>query len=176
MRYAATYVLLASSLQPLKATYTQALGILRKVLPPNGIMTGKLRASHRAPHSDAWRSASFVLTHDRLVSLPDERATPPLRGGYLAGLTPGVAMPFAVPDPPPAASCDELSVDVTDVSQILPIMDPSLPEGHAFWVCLRSKPQGLYFVAEHEEDAEAWVDAITLVSHIMQARVAVEPS
>ncbi len=30
---------------------------------------------------------------------------------------------------------------------VKPCMDPSLPEGHAFWLALHSQPQGLFFIA-----------------------------
>ena len=39
------------------------------------------------------------------------------------------------------------SVDLTDILDVKPCLDPSLPEGHAFWLALHSQPQGLFFIS-----------------------------
>ena len=39
------------------------------------------------------------------------------------------------------------SVDLADVLDVKPCIDPSLPEGHAFWLALHSQPQGLFFIS-----------------------------
>ncbi len=36
---------------------------------------------------------------------------------------------------------------LSDIADVKPCMDPSLPAGHAFWVSLQSRPTGLYFCA-----------------------------
>lgn len=68
-------------------------------------------------------------------------------------------------NPAPAGSVPVLHM--ADVTQVLPCCDPSLPQGHAFWVGLRSSAQGCYFVAETEQDAAVWIDVITMVAHIL---------
>ena len=168
MGYAATYVALASALQPSKSTYKQAFSILQRLLPAGAVMSGRLLTSHRSSHLHSWRSDTFLLTFTSLVTLP-ETSSQPRKGGYAAGLTPGVAAgPLTLPAVPLVTQTDGLVVNISDVSQVLPCMDPTLPEGHSFWVCLHSRPQGLYFVVDHPEDAEVWVDAITLVAHLSQ--------
>ena len=42
---------------------------------------------------------------------------------------------------------DVCSVELADVLDVKPCVDPSLPEGHAFWLALHSQPQGLFFVS-----------------------------
>jgi hypothetical protein len=41
-------------------------------------------------------------------------------------------------------------IDLMDVADVKPCLDPSLPEGHAFWVALLSRPQGAFFLSGME--------------------------
>lgn len=55
---------------------------------------------------------------------------------------------------------------VCDVRDARRCADPSLPKGAALWVALKGRPQGLYLVADSEDDAEAWTDALHVIAHV----------
>lgn len=55
---------------------------------------------------------------------------------------------------------------VRDVHDAQRCADPSLPKGAALWVALEGRPQGLYLVADTEDDAEAWTDALHVIAHV----------
>lgn len=55
---------------------------------------------------------------------------------------------------------------VRDVRDARRCADPSLPKGAALWVALKGRPQGLYLVADSEDDAEAWTDALHVIAHV----------
>lgn len=38
-------------------------------------------------------------------------------------------------------------IDLADVADVKHCLDPSLPEGHAFWVATHSQPQGHFFLS-----------------------------
>jgi hypothetical protein len=66
------------------------------------------------------------------------------------------------------AGTQTLSYDVSlaDIDMVKRVADPSLPKGAAFWASLHSRPQGLYFLADAADDAEAWVDALHLCAYM----------
>lgn len=55
---------------------------------------------------------------------------------------------------------------VRDVRDARRCADPSLPKGAGLWVALKGRPQGLYLVADSEDDAEAWTDALHVIAHV----------
>ena len=58
------------------------------------------------------------------------------------------------------------SILLADIAAVKMCNEPSLPLGAAFWVSLHSKPQGMFFVADLGDEAEAWVDALVMLSYI----------
>lgn len=58
------------------------------------------------------------------------------------------------------------SIPLADIAAVKMCNEPSLPLGAAFWVSLHSKPQGMFFVADLGDEAEAWVDALVMLSYI----------
>lgn len=63
----------------------------------------------------------------------------------------------------------EYNIPLSNIQCAKPAADPSLPPGAALWVSLASRPLGLYFVAGGQEDADGWIDALSLVAHLASA-------
>lgn len=61
-------------------------------------------------------------------------------------------------------------VPMHNVLRVQRCFDPSLPAGGALWLQLRDSEAGMYLVAEGEEEAECWVDALLLVAFLVEQR------
>lgn len=85
----------------------------------------KRKTSERLLGAIRWEQRRFVLDAESF-RLDDKSASTSKRGEESPSFLPSIALQ-----------------DVTSVKRCL---DPSLPAGHAFWLGLSSRPQGLYFV------------------------------
>jgi len=61
---------------------------------------------------------------------------------------------------------DEYEIPIKDIVTIDRCLELALPEGFGFWIQTNTHPQGLYFLSETEESADAWVDCLKLCHHI----------
>ncbi|KAK9826480.1 hypothetical protein WJX81_003553 [Elliptochloris bilobata] len=144
-RLAAQYIVLAFALQPGKEVYRRSLGVVSELLPRPALCAGALLAADPASAGtchERWERCWFVADQDGFRSAD--------RGAQGQ----------------PAQAPPRHKVALGEVAAVKAVHDPSLPDGHAFWVALASHPAGLYFVAETEEEAEGWVDALLLLAHL----------
>jgi len=158
----ALYICLAHALQPGKDIYRKSLGVVKQLLPLPFLKAGHLTAplpATRGTHSEAWRRDWYVLDQ---VSL---RA-----GSSGEGHGPGshASLPGAPQAPMTAPEC--ISVPLAAVVATGRGADPSLPQGAALWVQVEGEAQALWLVAEDEDAADAWADAIALSAHIVRCR------
>lgn len=158
---AALYICLSYALQPTKDIYRKGVSVVRNMLPLPFLRAGHLtapRASSLAHVEEAWRRDWFVLDHASL------RSASPMESSLSTIGHSRVRRSNAEDEGEP------LVVPLTELLAVRCVSDPSLPEGAAFWVCTTSRLQGVYFVAEDAETANAWVDALVLAQHLVQTR------
>ncbi|CAL8468113.1 g7652 [Coccomyxa elongata] len=148
-RLAAQYIALSFALQPGRDVYARSLKVVRPLLPGGHLRGGFLTAVR--PDTDRtcaerWERSYFVIDHDgfRTAEVPEEDATE---------------------DSPKPAPFQQ-RIELADITDVKPCLDPSLPDGHAFWVALLNQPQGHIFLSDNGEDAEGWVDALLMCAHI----------
>ncbi len=101
---------------------------------------------------ERWARRYVVLDTTSLRSAPDPATQEQhLRSARAAAAAPAPEHRYAL---------------VGDVRDARRCADPSLPKGSAVWVALKGRPQGLYLVADNEDDAEAWTDALHMLAHV----------
>ncbi|CAD7705277.1 unnamed protein product [Ostreobium quekettii] len=158
MQKAAQYIVLAWALQPGKEVYSQSVKVVQNMLPRPFLRVGYLKApklSTLGGPTESWERQFFALDQGTLRSGSALQLTMRSRG---RAASPPIA---EVP-----TSEDDYVVDLADVISAVRCLELSLPEGEAFWIGLKSRPQGMYFVAEDKETAEEWVDVLTLMQNI----------
>lgn len=162
---AAQYICLAYALQPHREVYRRSLSLVKTFLPLPFLRAGPLIAPAPSPLGDlddAWRRIWFVLDH---VSL---RSATSLESSLAAATAPDSR---GAPRPSQRAVDEHpISLPLLSITAVRRCNDPGLPEGAAFWVSLEGQAGGVYLVAEDEESADAWVDALLLGAHIVSTR------
>ena len=150
--HAAQYIAIAYAMQPGKAVYADSLAVVQRLLPLPHLRAGPLLAVHPATlggPAESWVSCWFALDSTGL-----HVTHPPLAYSSLT-----------------SASPPQIRFPVDDIVDArAPCTDPSLPRGTALWLGLASQRVGVYLVAEQQEDAEGWVDAIILLRHLHEQR------
>lgn len=172
---AAQYIALAAALQPGKEIYRKSLSVVRQMLPLPFLRAGYLSAPLRRSLGglgEVYRREWFVLDHASLRAASHMESTlSAASAGVLAqqqqqqqqrGAKAAAAAAAAEEDP--------LVLELSDVITARRCSDPSLPEGEALWVCLASRPMGVYLVADSADAADAWVDALVLAQHLVSTR------
>ncbi|KAK9901717.1 hypothetical protein WJX75_009968 [Coccomyxa subellipsoidea] len=149
-RLAAQYIALSFALQSGREVYARSLKVVRPLLLGGYLRAGFLTAvdpSTDRSCAERWDRCYFVVDHNgfRTEEVPEEDASD-----------------FAHNEMPPF----QQRIDLADVADVKLCLDPSLPEGHAFWVALHNQPQGHFFLSDNAEDAEGWVDALLMSAHI----------
>jgi hypothetical protein len=150
--HAAQYISLAYAMQPGKQVYADSLSAVQRLLPLPWLRSGPLLAVHpqtAGTPGEQWVSCWFALDHNGLQAV-----RPPTAFAGQHGL-PSAPLP--------------IGYELGDVADARRVNDPSLPAGAPFWLGLQSKPRGVYLVAADEDDAEGWVDAILLLSHLRRS-------
>ncbi|EFN55727.1 hypothetical protein CHLNCDRAFT_134051 [Chlorella variabilis] len=150
--HAAQYIALAYAMQPDKQVYGDSLAAVQRLLPLPYLRAGPLLAAHpdtAGGPEERWVACWFGLGLQGMAAV-----RPPAAYAAHGGL------PAA---PPPVA------FQLADVADARLAADPSLPVGAAIWLGLGSQPRGVYLVAADQDDAEGWVDALLLLSHLVRA-------
>ncbi|KAI3425968.1 hypothetical protein D9Q98_007936 [Chlorella vulgaris] len=153
--HAAQYIALAYAMEPGKGVYGDSLAAVQRLLPLPHLRAGCLLAVHpdtECSPSEQWVPCWFGLGLEGL-----QAARPP---AAYAGSAAHSGMP-AAPLP--------IRYELADVADARLAADPSLPAGAAIWLGLRSSPRGAYLVAADQDDAEGWIDALLLLSHLLRA-------
>lgn len=160
--HSAQYICLAFVLQQQKAVYRQSLNVVKQLLPLPFLRAGFLSApvpSTRGTPDEVWRRDWFVLDHASLRSATSSEGS---LSGHL--VTPQLR-------PSPADSSQQaLVLPIPQLVHATRVDDPSLPEGAALWICCEGDTQGSFLVADDEDAADAWTDAVILLAHIARTR------
>lgn len=165
---AAQYICLAHALQPQKDVYRKSLSIVKQMLALPFLRVGYLLAPAAdtiGTINETWIKQWFVLDHSSFrTASPVEISLSQAGSGVL---TQASQMQQSAAGGPHEAP---LVLPLRDVMSVRRCNDPSLPAGEAFWICLQQMRQGIYFVAEGAESADAWVDALLLSHHLVNSR------
>eukprot|EP00891_Asterochloris_glomerata_P005577 jgi/Astpho2/5577/Aster-02833 len=148
---AAQYIMLSYVQQPSKEVYRKSLQVVQQLLPLPHLRAGPLLAPDvvmQGTPQEKWVRSWFVLDHE----------------GFRAS-SPGAQRAPAGSNQQPQDGRGH-SIPLADIAAVKMCNEPSLPLGAAFWVSLHSKPQGMFFVADLGDEAEAWVDALVMLSYI----------
>ena len=128
-----------------------ALQVVQQLLPLPHLRAGPLLAPDvvmQGTPQEKWVRSWFVLDHAGLRASPQRAEEAPAGRDQQPQDGRGHRIPLA------------------DIAAVKMCNEPSLPLGAAFWVSLHSKPQGMFFVADLGDEAEAWVDALVMLSYI----------
>ena len=132
--------------------HSPALQVVQQLLPLPHLRAGPLLAPEdvvmTGTPQEKWVRRWFVLDHEGLRANP-QRAEKASAG---KNQQPQDGRGHKIP--------------LADIAAVKMCNEPSLPLGAAFWVSLHSKPQGIFFVADLGDEAEAWVDALVMLSYI----------
>lgn len=170
---AAQYILLSYVLQPSKEVYSKSLQVIKQLLPLPNLRAGRLLAvnlQHLDSVPEHWSLTSFVLNETgfrSVLPLQQPKGKPVSQQAHIeeseadSGIEPQQQQ-VSEEDPQMPAG---YQIELSDIACVKPCNDPSLPPGYAFWVSLRNRTQGLYFVAESSEDAEGWIDALHMTCY-----------
>lgn len=160
--HSAQYIALAYCLQPGRQVYRDSLSAVQRLLPLPALRASALAVLDpsgataypgAAASSEAWVRCWVVLDTAGLRA-----ARPP--AAEAAGLAPT----------PPA-----VALGLAEMTDATTCADPSLPEGHGVWVGLHDHPAGAYFVADSQEEAEGWADALRLLLHAQRGSAGLAP-
>lgn len=164
--HAAQYIALAYALQPDKpgGPYRDSLAAVQRLLPLPHLRAGPLRCV--APETagspnERWTAAWFALDAGGLRA-----ARPPVADSAAAAAASVNGSPMAAAAA--AAALPAIMWQLQDITSVRTVCDPSLPAGHAFWLGLAASPAGAYLIAAEAEEAEGWVDALSLLLHLSQ--------
>eukprot|EP00887_Chlorella_sp_A99_P008101 scaffold12.g8101.t1 len=147
--HAAQYIALAYAMQPSKVVYANSLAAVQRLLPLPHLRAGPLLAPAAADGPEEhWVAAWFALDGGglRAVRPPAVEAG----GGGSPATTPPLGLAWPLGSITDARAC----------------ADPSLPRGAGLWLGLAGRTAGVFLVAERQEDAEGWADAILLLRHL----------
>mmetsp|Transcript_40188 Transcript_40188/g.113797 ORF Transcript_40188/g.113797 Transcript_40188/m.113797 type:complete len:590 (-) Transcript_40188:103-1872(-) len=181
---AAQYVCLAFAMEPFKEVYQRSLSVVRSQLPLPFLRSGHLMLA--LPDTvgtiqETWIRNWFVLNESSLIeveALKIEEHQALRKEALLAGLKPNrgdmnsrsssSSAAKGQPAAQPSAGRKTIRIQLADIVKVQRCHDPSLPAGGALWMVLRSSAEGLYLVAENDEEAECWVDALLLGSFLVE--------
>uniref|UniRef100_A0A061SBL9 PH domain-containing protein n=1 Tax=Tetraselmis sp. GSL018 TaxID=582737 RepID=A0A061SBL9_9CHLO len=180
---AAQYVCLAFALEPYKEVYQRSLSVVRAQLPLPYLRTGYLltiRPDTAGRVQETWVKNWFVLNEISLaeVEAPRIEEHHALRAeSLLRQLSSSKRSPAHNPQSPPEEafqpvpkSAPNLRIPLCNVARVQRCFDPSLPQGGGLWLMLRGSSEGVYLVAENDEDADCWADAILLGAFLVEQR------
>ena len=154
---AAQYILLAAALQPAVEVFEQSLTAVQRLLPLPYLRAGALLVA--APPPAAGTAAAAAAAAAAALQEDWVRAWFVLDGQVLQSVRPPAAEAARLAGPVPS-----VAIDVEDIVDAQTCLDPSLPPGVAIWVGLKSRPRGVFLVADDREGAEAWTDALRLLA------------
>ncbi|KAJ9531741.1 hypothetical protein QJQ45_021888 [Haematococcus lacustris] len=165
----AQYIMLASALHQGNEVYRKSLTVVKQLLPLPFLRAGYLTAPvpGAGREQDPWHRDWFVLDHSSLRAATSRESS--LSTATAAGLlVPSNQTATSTAD----SSAQALTLPLEQVNRVQRVDDPTLPPGAGFWVCLHDQPLGVFLVADNEDDADAWADALMLCAYIVQTRSA----
>ncbi|KAL4436939.1 hypothetical protein ABPG75_004078 [Micractinium tetrahymenae] len=167
--HAAQYIVLAYAMQPGKQVYADSLAAVQRLLPLPYLRSGALlavRPGTEGSPAEEWVACWFGLDSQRLAAVRPPAAL--AAAAAAAASHPAAGSSSAAGAGQLAAAPLPIQVELADVADARLAADPSLPAGAALWVSMHSRPSGMYFVAPDQDDAEGWVDALLLLSHLLR--------
>jgi len=182
---AAQYVCLAFALEPYKEVYQSSYAVVRAQLPLPYLRSGYLRKMAPGPAplcQERWVRNWYVLDEQCLAEVEAPRieehralrkeALVRTMAPHASAEAATTATTAAGPSGSgaPTAGAGLIRVPMHNVLRVQRCFDPSLPAGGALWLQLRDSEAGMYLVAEGEEEAECWVDALLLVAFLVEQR------